>query len=203
MNDLKNIKSMIFEVRGYQVMLDADLAEIYQVETKVLNQAVKRNIGRFPPEFMFQLTKDEYENLMSQIATSSLRSQFVTSKNVTSSLRSQIAISKNGKGGRRYLPFAFTEHGVIMLSSVLNNLIEHPRRAGRDKPRPLLIKTVGFIVRRNRSHLFRQRLLARRLLRVTSKNQDNRISLMVTGSPLFLKFSRGSKIRIGAFMSAE
>ena len=100
---------MIFEVRGYQIMLDADLAKIYQVETRLLNEAVKRNIGRFPPEFMFQLTKGEYENLKSQIETSSLRSQ--------------IAISKNGKGGRRYLPFAFTEHGVIMLSSVLNSKI--------------------------------------------------------------------------------
>jgi hypothetical protein len=69
------------------------------VETKVLNQAVKRNIDRFPPEFMFQLTKDEYENLKSQFVTSSLRSQIVTSN----------------WGGRRKLPFAFTEHGVIML----------------------------------------------------------------------------------------
>jgi len=91
---------MIFEIRGYQVMLDADLARIYQVETKVLNQAAKRNIDRFPPEFMFQLTMDEYEIL---------RSQFVT--------------SKYSQGGRRYLPFAFTEHGVIMLSSVLNSKI--------------------------------------------------------------------------------
>jgi phage regulator Rha-like protein len=98
MNELKNIKSMIFEDRGYQVMLDENLARIYQVETKVLNQAVKRNIDRFPPEFMFQLTKDEYENLKSQFVTSSW-------------------------GGRRKLPFAFTEHGVIMLSSVLNSKI--------------------------------------------------------------------------------
>jgi hypothetical protein len=109
MDDLQSIKSMIFEIRGYQVMLDSDLARIYQVETKVLNQAVKRNKDRFPPEFMFQLTNDEYESLKSQIATSSLRSQIVT--------------SKDGQGGRRYLPFAFTEHGVIMLSSVLNSKI--------------------------------------------------------------------------------
>jgi hypothetical protein len=108
-DDLQRIKSMIFEIRGYQVMLDSDLARIYQVETKVLNQAAKRNKDRFPPEFMFQLTKDEYESLKLQIATSSLRSQFVT--------------SKCGQGGRRYLPFAFTEHGVIMLSSVLNSKI--------------------------------------------------------------------------------
>ncbi|MDR0322170.1 MAG: ORF6N domain-containing protein [Treponema sp.] len=98
MNELKNIKSMIYNVRGYQVMLDSDLARIYKVETKVLNQAVKRNVDRFPSEFMFQLTKDEYENLKSQFATSSW-------------------------GGRRKLPFAFTEHGVIMLSSVLNSKI--------------------------------------------------------------------------------
>jgi phage regulator Rha-like protein len=105
---------MIYKIRGYQVMLDADLAKIYQVETKRLNEAVKRNIDRFPPEFMFQLTKDEYDNL---------RSQFVTSKGKYEALRSQIATSKEGKGGRRYLPFAFTEHGVIMLSSVLNSKI--------------------------------------------------------------------------------
>jgi len=103
------IQDMIYEIRGYQVMLDADLAKIYQVETKRLNEAVRRNKGRFPSEFMFQLTQIEYDNLRSQIATSSLRSQIVT--------------SKGGYGGRRYLPFAFTEHGVIMLSSVLNSKI--------------------------------------------------------------------------------
>ena len=92
------IKSLIFEVRGRQVMLDEDIAKIYQVETKRLNEAVRRNIDRFPPEFMFQLTKEEYENLKSQFATSSW-------------------------GGRRKLPFAFTEHGVVMLSSVLNSKI--------------------------------------------------------------------------------
>ena len=98
---------MIFQIRGYQVMLDADLAKIYQVETKVMNQAVKRNIDRFPSEFMFQLTEEEYETLRSQIATSNLKSQFATSS----------------WGGRRKLPFAFTEHGVIMLSSILNSKI--------------------------------------------------------------------------------
>ena len=112
MDELQNIKSMIHKIRGYQVMLDADLAKIYQVETKVLNQAVKRNIARFPPEFMFRLTKDEYENL---------RSQFATSKADYENLKSQIVTSS--WGGRRKLPFAFTEHGVIMLSSVLNSEI--------------------------------------------------------------------------------
>jgi len=98
---------MIYEIRGYQVMLDEDLAKIYQVETRRLNEAVKRNKNRFPPEFMFQLTEEEYEFLRSQFATSNLKSQIATSS----------------WGGRRKLPFAFTEHGVIMLSSVLNSKI--------------------------------------------------------------------------------
>ena len=92
------IKSMIYEIRGEKVMLDEDLAKIYQVETKRLNEAVKRNLDRFPPEFMFQLSKEDYTNLKSQFATSSW-------------------------GGRRKLPFAFTEHGVVMLSSILNSKI--------------------------------------------------------------------------------
>jgi len=103
MNELETIKAMIFTIRGYQVMLDADLAKMYQVETRRLNEAVKRNIDRFPPEFMFQLTQTEYENLMSQIATSSYEDKNLISQFVTSSW-----------GGRRKLPFAFTEHGVIM-----------------------------------------------------------------------------------------
>ncbi|MCL2154493.1 MAG: ORF6N domain-containing protein [Leptospirales bacterium] len=106
-NNLQRIKSLIFEVRGRQVMLDEDLANIYQVETKRLNETVKRNIDRFPPEFMFQLTKEEYESLRLQFATSNLKSQIATSS----------------WGGRRKLPFAFTEHGVVMLSSVLNSKI--------------------------------------------------------------------------------
>jgi hypothetical protein len=106
-DSLLQIQNMIYEIRGCQVMLDADLAKIYQVETKVMNQAVKRNIDRFPPEFMFQLTEKEYESLRSQIVTSNLKSQIVTSS----------------WGGRRKLPFAFTEHGIIMLSSVLNSKI--------------------------------------------------------------------------------
>ena len=101
------IRNMIYEIRGRQVMLDTDLAKIYQVETKVFNQAVKRNMDRFPSEFMFQLKEREYNSLRSQFAAANLRSQIVTSS----------------WGGRRYLPFAFTEHGVIMLSSVLNSKI--------------------------------------------------------------------------------
>ena len=99
------IERRIFVIRGKQVMLDSDLAELYQVPTFRLNEAIKRNAGRFPADFMFQLTKEEANNLRSQIAISSLRFQFGTSS----------------YGGRRYLPYAFTEYGVVMLSSVLNS----------------------------------------------------------------------------------
>ena len=91
------VVNKIFLVRNLNVMLDSDLAELYGVETKALNQAVKRNEYRFPEDFMFQLTENEW---------GSLRSQFVT--------------SKNRRGGRTYLPNVFTEHGVLMLSSVLS-----------------------------------------------------------------------------------
>jgi len=99
------IENKIFIIRGQKVMLDRDLAMLYEVETKVLNQAVKRNPERFPEDFMFQLTKEEFENLRFQNGTSSLRSQFVTSN----------------RGGRRYSAYVFTEHGVAMLSSVLKS----------------------------------------------------------------------------------
>ena len=95
------IQSKIYEIRGQRVMLDFDLAELYQVETRALKQAVRRNIERFPEDFMFEITEPEYNYL----------------KN---SLTSQIVIS-NERGGRRYMPFAFTEQGVAMLSSVLRS----------------------------------------------------------------------------------
>jgi len=94
----EGIKNKIFTIRNEQVMLDSDLADMYGVETKILNQAVKRNIERFPEGFMFQLSEVEMENL---------RSQFVT--------------SSSNYGGRRYNPFVFTEQGVAMLSSVLRS----------------------------------------------------------------------------------
>ncbi len=106
-----NIESLIRIIRGQQVMLDSDLAMLYSVETKALNQAVKRNINRFPEDFMFQLTKEE---------AACLRSQIVTLNNGLEPLRSQIVTSK-GKGGTRYLPYAFTRNGVAMLSSVLRS----------------------------------------------------------------------------------
>ena len=95
--ETKEIRSLIYVVRGQQVMLDSDLAMLYQVETKVFNQAVSRNIERFPDNFRFQLTKEEFDALRSQIATS------------------------NGRGGRRYRPYMFTEQGIAMLSGVLRS----------------------------------------------------------------------------------
>jgi len=94
--ELQVIQTKIHTIREERVMLDFDLAELYEVETKVLKQAVRRNIERFPDEFMFELTPAEFKILRSQIVTSSW-------------------------GGTRYPPFAFTEHGVAMLSSVLNS----------------------------------------------------------------------------------
>ena len=91
------IESLIYEIRGQKVMLDRDLARLYGVETKVLNQAVKRNIKRFPEDFMFQLNNEEFTNLMSQIVTSSW-------------------------GGIRKLPYVFTEQGVAMLSAECRSL---------------------------------------------------------------------------------
>jgi len=94
------IRRKIYIIRGKQVMIDIDLAELYQVELKRLNEQVKRNSERFPDDFMFQLSKEEYENLKSQIATSSLE-----------------------HGGRRYFPYAFTEEGVYMLATVLRSSV--------------------------------------------------------------------------------
>jgi hypothetical protein len=110
----ERVEGIVFPLRGQKVILDFHLAELYGVEARVLNQAVKRNIERFPDDFMFQLSKDETRALM--------RSQIVTSSEIpTLALRSQIVISKNGRGGRRYRPFVFTEQGVAMLSSVLRS----------------------------------------------------------------------------------
>ncbi len=103
--ELQVIQSKIYEIRGRRVMLDFDLAALYKVETRRLNEAVKRNIKRFPDDFMFQLSSDEFANLMSQFATSSLRSQNATSN----------------WGGTRKLPYAFTEQGLAMLSGLLNS----------------------------------------------------------------------------------
>jgi len=103
----EDIENKIYTIRGVQVMLDSDLAELYNVEVRALNQAVKRNIERFPENFMFQLTKDEFENLKFHSGISNLKSQIVT--------------SSSEWGGRRTLPYAFTEQGVAMLSGVLKS----------------------------------------------------------------------------------
>ena len=102
MNDIQTIQSKIYEIRGLRVMLDRDLAELYQVTTGNLNKAVKRNIRRFPPDFMFQLTKEEFQKLKNDL------------------------IFQNGIsswGGTRKLPYAFTEQGLAMLSGILNSEI--------------------------------------------------------------------------------
>jgi phage regulator Rha-like protein len=93
---LQVIHSKIFEIRGQKVMLDFDLAELYQTETKYLKRAVRQNLRKFPVDFMFELTKNEFETLRCNFSTSN-------------------------RGGTRYMPFAFTEHGVTMLASVLNS----------------------------------------------------------------------------------
>jgi len=95
---IQTIENKILVIRNQRVMLDSHLAQLYEVSTKVLNQAIKRNIDRFPQDFMFQLSQEEWN-----------------------SLRSQIVTSKTGKGGRRYLPYVFTEHGVLMLANIINS----------------------------------------------------------------------------------
>ena len=122
--DSINIESLIRVIRGQQVMLDSDLAMLYGVETKRLNEQVKRNLNRFPEDFMFQLTHDETVRLRSQIVTlneekNSLRSQIATINEEEVILKSQIATSS--WGGTRKLPYAFTRNGIAMLSSVLRS----------------------------------------------------------------------------------
>jgi hypothetical protein len=108
----ETIKNKIYTIRGFQVMLDSDLAELYCVESKRLNEQVKRNIDRFPENFRFQLTENEFNNLRSQFATSSYPEP----------LRSQIATLENMRGKhRKYIPYVFTEQGVAMLSAVLKS----------------------------------------------------------------------------------
>jgi hypothetical protein len=97
MNEIINIENKIYIIRGKRVMLDFDLAKVFSVETRTFNQAVKRNLNRFPDDFMFQLTKSEFENLISQFVTSS------------------------SWGGLRKLPFAFTEHGAVMAANILRS----------------------------------------------------------------------------------
>ena len=99
--ETENIKNLIYTIRGKQVMLDSDVAMLYQYTTKNINKAMKRNINRFPKDFCFQLTEKEVENLRFQFGTSSL--------------------NKEKYGGRRYLPYVYTEQGISMLAGVLKN----------------------------------------------------------------------------------
>lgn len=113
MKIIKTIQNRIYEIRGERVMLDFDLAFLYEAETKVLNQAVKRNIKRFPEDFMFRLTAEEWRSMSSQI---------VTTPEPQAVLRSQFVTLKKGRGTHsKYLPYAFTEQGVAMLSGILRS----------------------------------------------------------------------------------
>ncbi len=135
--DSQGIEPMILSIRGQKVVLDMELARIYGVTTKVFNQAVKRNRRKFPQDFMFQLTVEEYEGLRSQIATSN---------------RSQIVTGSQRHRNPRYVPYAFTEHGAVMAANIL--------RSNRE------IQMSVFVVRafiRMRQMLIEQRGLARKL----------------------------------------
>ena len=106
---IEQIDRMIHTIRGVRVMLDRDLAQIYSVPTFRFNEAIKRNRHRFPPDFMFQLNREEFNSLTSQIAMSKRQKS------------SQIAMSKTGRGGRRTLPYAFTEYGALQAANVLRS----------------------------------------------------------------------------------
>jgi hypothetical protein len=115
---LQFIQEKIFEIRGQKVMLDFDLAALYEVETKVFNQAVRRNIDSFPEDFMFRLTRKEWSSMRSQIVTSYIQTDDNQSVN-----SSQTVTSSQKKRRKDLLPYAFTEHGVTMLASILKSPI--------------------------------------------------------------------------------
>jgi len=116
MQIIRSIQNRIYEIRGERVMLDFDLAALYEVGTRILNQAVKRNIKRFPKDFMFQLTRKEWNDMSSQIVMT--YSQSVESNDINSS---QIVTTYPGRRPKIALPYAFTEQGVAMLSGILNS----------------------------------------------------------------------------------
>jgi len=111
MQIIRSIQNRIFEIRGLRIMLDFDLAQLYEVETKALNQAVKRNARRFPSDFMFRLTIEEWQDIRSQTVTAS----------IGTNMRSQIVTSSQHKRRTALTPFAFTEQGVAMLSGILHS----------------------------------------------------------------------------------
>jgi hypothetical protein len=136
------IMNKIFLIRGQKVMLDRDLAELYQVETKRLKEQVKRNMERFPKHFMFELTQQERE-----------------------SLRSQFAASKEGRGGDRYLPMVFTEHGILMLSNVL--------KSSRSIAVSIKIIDVFVELRKNLADTTKLRLVLEEVIKKTANNTQN------------------------------
>ncbi len=136
------VMNKILLIRGQKVMLDKDLAELYQVETKRLKEQVKRNMERFPKHFMFELTQQEHE-----------------------SLRSQIATSKEGRGGDRYLPMVFTEHGILMLSNVL--------KSSRAIAVSIKIIDVFVELRKNLSDTVKLRMALEEVMKKTTNNTKN------------------------------
>jgi hypothetical protein len=154
---LKTVEPLIINLRGQKVILDADLAVIYEVETRVLNQAVKRNSDRFPEDFMFQLTTPEWDHLKSQFVTSSWEQ--TGNKDATTSAH----------GGRRKLPYAFTEHGAMMAAMVLNS--------------PEAVAMSVFVVRafvRMREHLAANAAILKRLAEIdkTLLEHDQAVGLI-------------------------
>ena len=159
------IENKILLIRGQKVMLDFDLAGLYGVETKILNKAVARNSGRFPTDFVFQLTADEWN-----------------------SLRFHFGTSKSGRGGRLYVPFAFTEHGALMAASVLNS--------------PSAIKASIFVVRafvRLREILSTHKELAQKLkeLELKIETHDEQIALIFEAINKLLEPPKEVKKKIG------
>jgi hypothetical protein len=112
MEIIQSLQNRIYEIRGQRVILDKDIAQLYEIETRILNQAVKRHIDRFPDDFMFQISSKELESIQMQNKV----------KDLNPNLKSQIVISSLGDwGGNRHLPLAFTEQGVAMLSGIINS----------------------------------------------------------------------------------
>ena len=136
------IVNKIFLIRGQNIMLDSDLADLYQVETKRLKEQVKRNMERFPESYMFELTATEFETL-----------------------RSQISDSKEGRGGTRYMPMAFTEHGILQLSNVL--------KSGRAIEMSFRIIDVFVKLRQTLSDNTELRLIVERIVKKTENNTKN------------------------------
>ena len=162
------IQKMIYEIRGYKVMLDSDLAVLYGAELKVMNQAVKRNTKRFPSDFMFQLTDEEWKNQ---------RSQFVTFD----------------KDTRKYKPFAFTEHGILMLSSILNSdkAIEINIQIMR-----VFVKMRHYVISQNKDDQITE---LRKLLMLYIKKNDKRVNeIIIALSSLIEQPPKTKRIGFGA-----